>query len=499
MSGAWVVRGEVLYGVIVAVYEDEPFALMMTAERLFASIMGSAFSIRSVELWDGEMPDILKAYQAAAAEAAAGTDSKVKEKVKVKDMVRVETQPLLSPATTKQQQQQQQQETLLRGPLGGVKPKSTLTHPPPPEDEHAQRQRTTDDKKSGVVQTAVVPCSSSRPQTADHRGTRTDIVSLPPADVLAGRDGPGLVTRHSAAPSSSSSSSRGYKHRATAHTRTVSKSSDATTMMSRPVQTPDLVEDLPASRGGRPSTDEGEDDDDEDDDDNDSIASGAETYFTPRQSTFPKEQQVHHHHHHHITAELATIDEPTESLRGGGGSDFGAGGVSLGGGGGGGGGAGRRSSLQTVLGRTFSRRESSGSAPAWNSRENNYGIPPTGLSGRPSLFSSRRSSLPAGGSGPSGSISSSSQLQDGVPGPEGSDESTKASTQEPTTTTAGTSTGASSTGDDNSTIPPPGPDESQRPNVFRRLSSGKPLSYKKAQEKGRFNKDNNFGIPPRGL
>lgn len=52
-SGSWVVKGEVLYGVIIAVYKDEPFALMMTAERLFESILGSAFSVRSVELWDG--------------------------------------------------------------------------------------------------------------------------------------------------------------------------------------------------------------------------------------------------------------------------------------------------------------------------------------------------------------------------------------------------------------------------------------------------------------
>lgn len=58
-TGAWVVRGEVLYGVITAVYENEPFALMMTVERLFASILGSAFSIRSVELWDGEVPEAL--------------------------------------------------------------------------------------------------------------------------------------------------------------------------------------------------------------------------------------------------------------------------------------------------------------------------------------------------------------------------------------------------------------------------------------------------------
>jgi hypothetical protein len=56
-SGSWVVKGEVLYGVIIAVYKDEPFALMMTAERLFESILGSAFSVRSVELWDGVLPE----------------------------------------------------------------------------------------------------------------------------------------------------------------------------------------------------------------------------------------------------------------------------------------------------------------------------------------------------------------------------------------------------------------------------------------------------------
>lgn len=49
-----------MYGVIIAVYENEPFALMMTVERLFASILGSAFSIRTVELWDGKVPEALK-------------------------------------------------------------------------------------------------------------------------------------------------------------------------------------------------------------------------------------------------------------------------------------------------------------------------------------------------------------------------------------------------------------------------------------------------------
>lgn len=36
---------------------------MMTAERLFESILGSAFSIRTVELWDGVLPEAEKSEQ----------------------------------------------------------------------------------------------------------------------------------------------------------------------------------------------------------------------------------------------------------------------------------------------------------------------------------------------------------------------------------------------------------------------------------------------------
>lgn len=36
---------------------------MMTAERLFESILGSAFSIRTVELWDGVLPEAEKPEQ----------------------------------------------------------------------------------------------------------------------------------------------------------------------------------------------------------------------------------------------------------------------------------------------------------------------------------------------------------------------------------------------------------------------------------------------------
>ncbi|KAG6356005.1 hypothetical protein INS49_015390 [Diaporthe citri] len=72
-SGSWVVKGEVLYGVIIAVYKDEPFALMMTAERLFESILGSAFSIRTVELWDGVLPEADKSERVGRTRSATTT------------------------------------------------------------------------------------------------------------------------------------------------------------------------------------------------------------------------------------------------------------------------------------------------------------------------------------------------------------------------------------------------------------------------------------------
>lgn len=52
---------------------------MMTIERLFASILGSAFSIRSVELWDGEVPEALiqKVQQEEAKSAKPSKNQKV--------------------------------------------------------------------------------------------------------------------------------------------------------------------------------------------------------------------------------------------------------------------------------------------------------------------------------------------------------------------------------------------------------------------------------------
>lgn len=76
------VRGEVLYGVIIAVYDDEPFALMMTAERLFSSILGSAFSIRSVEIWNGVLPEAYRVHEEERKAKAKASKERVKVDVR---------------------------------------------------------------------------------------------------------------------------------------------------------------------------------------------------------------------------------------------------------------------------------------------------------------------------------------------------------------------------------------------------------------------------------
>lgn len=432
VSGAWVVRGEVLYGAIVAVYEDEPFALMMTVERLFASIMGSAFSIRSVELWDGEVPEILKAYHAAAVEAGS------------KDVVRVDTS--IPEANI---------EACINGdavtsPTEANGSSATSAPEVNPEDEQAQDEHEGIDKKSGVVHADAVSCASC-PPTA--RCDAQAEITPPPSRELE-LDGDDLVVvAHDAASSSSKS-----KHRPLVHARTVSKASDVT--MSGAVQTP--IEDTPDSPE-RESTELGYE-----------SSGGAETYFTPRQSAFPKEQV----YLNGINTELV-VGQATENLRGGGGSDV----------------TNRRGSGQTVFGRTFHRAEA-----VENSRENNYGIPPTGLNGRTPLFSRRRSLPVEPSRAAQNSIRSSNQVES-IPQEGSSDStsrapsSTQASTQE-TTTTSSTPTGTSAE-ENVSGIPPYG--LGGRPNVFRRMSSGKPFSFKKPQEKEQFNKGNNFGIPPQGL
>ncbi|KAJ9151750.1 Serine/threonine-protein phosphatase [Pleurostoma richardsiae] len=49
-SGAWVVRGQVLYGMIIAAYENEPYAHMVSSLRIVHHILAAAPDIRSIQL-----------------------------------------------------------------------------------------------------------------------------------------------------------------------------------------------------------------------------------------------------------------------------------------------------------------------------------------------------------------------------------------------------------------------------------------------------------------
>lgn len=54
-SGSWVVRESFLCGMVMAVSETEPYALIMTAEHLFRNIKSRDKSIRNIELYAGHI------------------------------------------------------------------------------------------------------------------------------------------------------------------------------------------------------------------------------------------------------------------------------------------------------------------------------------------------------------------------------------------------------------------------------------------------------------
>lgn len=448
------VRGEVLYGVIIAVYEDEPFALMMTAERLFASILGSAFSIRSVELWDGELPDILKAYHAGPGD---GTGSK--------DVVRVEMQPrpAQKPEECPHLDADADMLQALREASGSSAKPALEVEPEDAQTTAQDERRRIEGKKSEAVHTDVVPCPSP-PETAGC-GTQTEPASSPPPTGDWEQDGDDLVVAHDAASSSSGSNSR-----PSVHSRTVSKASDVT--MSGAVQTPP-DEDLLASAESQ-STEGGCD-----------SSSAAETYFTPRQSTFSPEQVRVSGLDAGIIADRppsSTCSKRGKKLRGGGSEGTNTA-IPRGG---------RRNSLQPALSRAF--HDSSSRDPAENSMENGHALAPaTDLNGRTPL-SNRRRSLPVEplrNADDSGRRSNHSVPAEGLNNKKSFFRRRPASTQSSALETP------TSTRDNSFGAHPGGLDK--RPNVLRRLSSGRPFSYGLSRDKERFSKDNNFGIPPRGL
>lgn len=449
-AGAWVVRGEVLYGVIIAVYENEPFALMMTAERLFGSVLGSAFSIRSVELWDGEVPDILKAHSAAHAQKAAVP----------KEVVLVNTKPR-SKTKTEDVYNEEVGESSSR-PMNGesMEPEFRTRSEATQTDV---RGCSTDNPAEGP-RTGDASCSPV-PRTAEG-GTQTEDSQSPSTEPVNGES----ATRESATREAATTEAiadggaQAVKHdvnsfssramgRQRSPSRVLSKASDVT--MSGAVQ----MEDPPVSRDKGSTARSG------------ASTSANENYITPQStvSTGPDRNFG-------ITTEISAGRPQTGdgSMRDGDSRNASAGKS---------GSKNRRNSLQIILDKTF-RRSSSRGGPEY-SKDHNYGIPPTGLDGRPVVFNKRHSSTVAslrpGAAGDRNSRISSYSIPPG-----GSDDKLSIFKRRPSTKES-----TRPRKDSNHGIPPGGLDD--RLKLFRRRSSRVP------QEPERSDKVKNFGIPPGGL
>lgn len=539
----------------MAVYEHEPYALMMTVERLFASIMASAFSIRSVELWDGVVPEILKAYHQAHDAAKA---PKEVTHVRMKPRPAQKSEGNLQEEDEEEgerENKKQEDHDLVIEEINGSSTRTgsrfnTGTAPTDIEDHLT-------DKKSGVIQTVIAPCS--RPETADDI-TQAES-SRPPTSQLGDEneddlmdvdeiDGDDLVVRDVSDVDEDfagdelddiKSSNPRYPRRPTARSRTLSKASDMT-MMSGAVQTPDEPatpkedeeDHQEAKQAGKTAERYG----------GSCVSPATESYFTPRESTSALAQE-----RLRVGPIIyATMDQPTPSDSRSPVINNNKGVVH------GGSGNGpsqvmnntdssssttittnpkgnRRGSLQTVLGRTFRRGSASSAstgAPAApttapiedsitttssvSSSKNNgsFGIPSTGLTGRPTLFHRRRSTAAGSALTVSATVASVGVQRVNSSNTSSPDASADITTmlQRPVrsvSTQEVPRVGRDSAGSRGVIRPPPSaaaavlvaqPSLSQRPKMAKRLSSGRPFSYGKFEANM---KEKNFGIPPHGL
>lgn len=507
------VRGEVLYGVIIAVYENEPFALMMTVERLFASILGSAFSIRSVELWDGEIPDVLKGM-----EEQAQSSKQQKRVVPVQTRRRAKTE------------------------TGGNRNGEGSSRDVPQVTGESSKSR------PDTAPEGIQPLSP-RPQTADE-ATQTEELYVP---INHSHEAERPVSK----PVESASATPKATRRPRAD-RSVSHSSETSMSGAIPDDTP-----IPVSpRKQRCDTGDS------------AVSTGAHTTYTTASETLNRQdsgfdseasppQQADGAPHHHEetqrprglqappirppTANANASDPRHVSLRGGASHDAGLSENSEEAGWSGGfpsrtttatGPKSRRTSLQAVLDKTFrrpsskrqaqderdvdhdspprsntgTRRSSAMESERLSRGDNNFGIPPTGLDGsRPLSSFFRRSSAKA----PEGEVSNQG-TGDGE------------STSQPLSFQRRSSSRAfEAAQNDNFGIPPTGLDGSRPLSSMLRRSSGKapeigqsnqetrdgaastsnaekPSSFigrsvAKPKQPEQPSKDNNFGIPPQGL
>lgn len=505
-TGAWVVRGEVLYGVIIAVYENEPFALMMTVERLFASILGSAFSIRSVELWDGEVPEALLQKVQREEEKVS---KQVKDGIPASPRRRTytETQDTNGGASSSKQNGTANGG---RGSSSRPRHKSEGTQTLPPLPRTAEGGTQTEEPhlpdtnavvEAGRPVSKSIQTPSSPGQASGRKETRSQSVA---SDVSMS----GAVHENRQQPTSEAKQRSGTSDSAVsagAHT-TYSTTSVALERQDSgfepaapPAQTPtnnpnEATDETPRRGLQAPPI----------------LPADKSRRMSLRGGVSPNESRPG-------TLDAAADEDrertptrpPSQS---------------------------RTSSFQKVLGKTFRRSSSKG--PSRDDSDDNHGIPPTGLDGRRPLFNRRRSSAVD-------PKRASSRQRASSNAPSGSDERPSSSIR---TGTAKLQKAEHSTKDENFGIPPGGLNDRRPLSFIRRISakgaesvksardtddgeaggggggggasgsasgsgnanrpsgsSERPLSFlrrakgKAPEETKEFHKENNYGIPPTGL
>lgn len=455
---------------------------MMTVERLFASILGSAFSIRSVELWDGEEPEAL--LQQAQEKGQSSRTSKNAVPANTRRRSNTYTGGtengassskqigIINGSGTSSRPRNKSEGTQTPLPLPRTAEGGTQTEEPyPPNTKAAANAGKRPSDSIGEV-------TSSRPMPRPRAQTRSESMASDVSMSGAVQDDPSprVSKGKQRSDTGDSAVSTGAYTTYTTASETLQRRDSGFDSAAPRVRTPtsiaNEVNDETPRRGLqappiRPA-------------DNGRI-------MNLRGGVSPDESQSEHlDDDSRGGAERTPIKAPPQS---------------------------RRSSFQKVFGKKS--RDSSSKTPSLNDKDDNHGIPPTGLDGRRPLFNRRRSSAIDPKSAPSRDGNSSNA-------PSGSDERPSsfirrvtAKSQEPEEHTRDSNHGIPPTGingtrqlfsrrrssaidpksapsrDGNSSNAPSGLDE--RPSSFTQRETAKP------QKPEKFTKDNNFGIPPGGL
>lgn len=446
---------------------------MMTVERLFASILGSAFSIRSVELWDGEVPEAL--IQKVQEEAKSSKPPKDLSPATTRRRTKTETRD----HTNGESSSKHVEGTNGNGSSSRHKTLSEGTHNVPKtvedgtqtEEPYLASKDAVADESKPTKPTEEI--SSPGPSSRRQRQKRSESMASDVSMSGAVRDEQEPSTSNGKRPSRTGDSvvSEGTHKMNTTASETLQRQDSGFEAAAPPVQAPDTSPDNEAGaetpRRGlqappiRPAE--------------------ASRNMNLRGGVSPEESssQNFQSDSNEDPDRTPTRNPPQD----------------------------RRHSYQNVFGKAFGR--SSKQAPA---RDANHGIPPTSLDGRRPLFSRRRSSAidPKPGSSRAGSSSNA---------PNGSNERTSSLTKDSNfgippgglgdrrplsfirRLSAQPPAAESERPDSNHDTTADGPSTSRRPGsiVERPLSFIHRSKGKAPEEPQKFSKNNNFGIPPTGL